>query len=268
MPSRVVRTLAFNAFARMVRRRHTVTAIDGLWFDLDLGETIDLSIYLRQYEPEVTAAIHRYTRPGATVIDVGANIGAHTLLFAKLAGKEGRVIAFEPTDYAFAKLARNIALNDLPQIEAVKLALADHREGPHRVNFRSSWPTDGKRKDGESTVAFERLDAWCEEHRVGRVDLMKIDIDGHEFPFIGGAQGTIMRHMPVMLMEAAGPNFDDPSRNPYRLLAEWGYRFLELKGGREMTIEAMRDRLPRHDTELTVTFNVLAVPSAGGPPIQ
>jgi len=260
-PSARVRALAFAAFAWAVRRRRNVAVIDGLRFDLDLGETIDLSLFLEQYEPEVAAAIRRYTRAGTTVLDIGANIGAHTLLFARLVGSGGRVIAFEPTDYAFEKLRRNLALNPFPQVEAVKLALSDHRTDLQNVNFRSSWMTNGGRKDGVSSVRFETLDDWRRDHRTGPVDLIKLDVDGNEFPLLSGARETIAESRPVFVMEAVGSHFDDDTRNPYRLLAELGYHFRELKSGREMTVEAMRDRLPRNDAAMTVSLNVLAMPA-------
>jgi FkbM family methyltransferase len=258
MPSHTVRKLAFDTFASMVRHRRSIADIDGMRFELDLSETIDLSLYLRQYEPEVNAAIRQYTRRGSTVFDVGANIGAHTLQFAKLAGADGRVIAFEPTDYAFAKLTRNLALNDMPQVEPVQLALSDRREGPRRVDFRSSWMTDGGRKDGASTVRFETLDDWCFDQGIGAIDLMKVDIDGNEFPFILGGRKTIARCKPLLLLEAVGIHFDDDARNPYLQLREMGYRFRELRGGRATTVEEMRDRLPRNDVAMSVSLNVLA----------
>jgi FkbM family methyltransferase len=229
--------------------------------DLDLGEMIDLSLYLRRYEPEVAAAIRRYTRRGDTVFDIGANIGAHTLSFAAQVGPEGRVVAFEPTDYGFAKLTRNLALNDFCQVAAVKLALSDSRSGPRQVNFRASWMTCGGRKDGESTVSFETLDAWCHDHAIDRIDLIKLDVDGNEFPLMRGARQIIERCRPVILMEAVGPHFDEPSRNPFLALADIGYRFRELKSGRDTNIEAMRARLPRDDPGMTVSMNVLAMPS-------
>jgi len=265
-PSQTVRRLAFNAFARSVRNRRTVATVGGVRYDLDLGELIDLNVFLEQFEPDITAAIRRFTRPGATVLDIGANVGAHTFLFAKLAGPSGRVFAFEPTDYAFAKLKRNLALNDLPQIVAYKLALSDRALEPQSVNFRSSWLTGGGRKDGPSTVSFETLDAWSRDHDVDRIDLVKLDVDGNEFPIVKGGLNTIAASKPVMLCEAVGPHFDDETRNPYRILNELGYRFHDMKSGAAITLDDMRARLPRNDPGMTVSMNVLALPEGAVSP--
>ncbi len=259
-PSAAVRRMAFAAFAHGVRRRRAVAALHGFRFDLDLGETIDLSLFLGVYEPEVTAAIRRHARPGMIVLDIGANIGGHTLLLAGLVGAEGRVIAFEPTDYAFEKLKRNLALNDVPQVEPVKVALSDHRSGVQLVDFRSSWMTNGGRKDGVSSVRYERLDDWCRARRLGRIDLIKLDVDGNEFPLLEGGRDTISGSKPIFIMEAVGLHFDDDERNPYRFLERLGYHFHELRSGREMSVEALRALLPRNDAAMSVSLNILAIP--------
>jgi len=265
IPSRALRGLAFRTLARAIGRRRTTANIDGLRFDLDLGEMIDLNVFLQQYEPDVTAAIRRYTRPETVVFDIGANVGAHTLLLAKLVGPLGRVAAFEAAGYAFAKLQRNLALNSFDWVVPVHLALSDSEREPQTVDFRSSWPTSGPRKDGLTTVAFGTLDRWCEENGVEHVDLIKIDVDGNEFPAIRGAQRILEKSKPLMVMEAVGPHFDDEARNPYRLLEPLGYSFRDLATGAETTIEEMRARLPRNDHRMTVSFNVLAVPPAMEP---
>jgi FkbM family methyltransferase len=258
-PLAAVRRMAFKAFAHGVRLRRMVSVVHGFRFDLDLGELIDLSLFLGEYEPEVTAAIRGHARSGMTVLDVGANIGAHTLLLAGLVGTAGRVIAFEPTDYAFEKLQRNLALNDVPQVEPVKVALSDHRSGVQLVDFRSSWMTNGGRKDGVSSVRFETLDDWCRARRLARVDLIKLDVDGNEFPLLEGGREIISGSKPIFIMEAVGPHFEDDGRNPYRFLEGLGYHFRELRSGREMSVEALRALLPRNDAAMSVSLNILAI---------
>ena len=89
-------------------------------FDLDLGEVIDTSLLMGTFEPDVTRIIESFCQPGWTILDVGANIGAHTLRFGKVAGSSGKVYAFEPTEYAYRKLLRNIALDRLDSTEAFR----------------------------------------------------------------------------------------------------------------------------------------------------
>jgi hypothetical protein len=83
----------------------------GIHWQLELREGIDLAIYLFGYfEYETFRAYRRLLKPGDTVPDIGANIGAHTLHLARCVSPSGRVIAFEPTAYAYNKLRQNISL--------------------------------------------------------------------------------------------------------------------------------------------------------------
>ena len=84
----------------------------GINWALDLKEGIDLGIYLfGGFELDTISCYKQFIRPGDVVLDVGANIGAHTLVFADLVGGNGKVYAFEPTSYAVNKLTVNAKLN-------------------------------------------------------------------------------------------------------------------------------------------------------------
>jgi tRNA G37 N-methylase Trm5 len=84
----------------------------GIFYDLDLSQGIDFAIYLGNiYERQTRSTLRKLVAPNSLVLDIGANIGAHTLNLARFVGPNGRVIAFEPTDYAFRKLSRNLELN-------------------------------------------------------------------------------------------------------------------------------------------------------------
>src|SRR5262249_10499960 len=149
------------AYAKAVRSRVVQADVDGARYELHLGEMIDLALYLHQFEPDVRAAIRRITKPGMTVLDIGANIGAHTLLFSALVGPEGRVVAFEPTEFAYAKLEKNLSLNPGLRVELVRVALADRTARRQEVDFRASWQTNGGRTNGLSTVDMIPLDDWA-----------------------------------------------------------------------------------------------------------
>src|SRR5260221_2442029 len=85
---------------------------DGIAYDLDLSQGIDFAIYLGgMFERDTARALIRLVEPSSLVVDIGANIGAHTLRLAKLVGPHGQGLAFEPTEFAFAKLKQNLKLN-------------------------------------------------------------------------------------------------------------------------------------------------------------
>jgi FkbM family methyltransferase len=257
-----LRRLYFAAFCRLVRERTVIATIGGSIYQLDLGETIDVALYLGQYEPDVAAALRRYCRPGMTVLDIGANIGAHTLPIGRLVTRTGAVYAFEPMEFAFRKLSQNVSLNDAAHIHPVNAALGEGRAEGLVVNYRSSWQTSGGRADHASAVDVIRLDDWSRAHGVDSVGLIKIDVDGNEFAVFTGGSELLERCRPVIIMEAVWPHFARDDRNPFLLLHRLGYRFFDAASGTEFpTVQALARQFPAGDDGMTTSMNVVALPS-------
>ncbi len=107
-----------------------VKKINGIKYQLDLSEMIDSAIYFYgYYERNTSRVLCQYIKPDMTIFEVGAHIGAHTFEIAKmLDSNRGRLFSFEPTDYAFKKLKKNLMLNDFNNIVIEKLALSDVNE--------------------------------------------------------------------------------------------------------------------------------------------
>jgi len=258
-PFQAVRKFYFSVFCAMVRRRTVRTSVDGITYELNLGEVIDVALYLNRYEMDMVAAIDRLCRPGFTVLDIGANVGAHTLRFAQRVGESGRVHAFEPTDYAYEKLVRNISLNQFRNLTASKIALSDRNLPGQTVSFRSSWPTRGKPTVRDSVVDFVRLDDWLVRQKVDRVDLIKLDVDGNEYSVLAGAQALLAEQHPLILMEVWGPNFSDSLRNPFAALHKRGYRFYHITTGEEYpSVEHLKALVSSRDGRLRdYGFNII-----------
>jgi FkbM family methyltransferase len=187
---------------------------EGIVWSLDLGEGIDFAIYLLgAFERSTLKTMRRLIQPAYTVFDVGANVGAHTLHLAKAVGPTGKVFAFEATNFAFEKLTKNIVLN--PELKgrvfAAQVLLADSLSGEHESQIYSSWPLEPSTNShhpkhlGElqstSGAHVETLDNFVESHCIDRVDLIKIDVDGHEYPVLKGAQKTLKTFSPTLVME-------------------------------------------------------------------
>ena len=257
-PFRTVREAYFRSFLRLVRGRRVIRTVEGMTFELDLGELIDVGVFLQQYERDVVGVIERLARPGWTVLDIGANIGAHALRFSRMVGAGGRVFAFEPMEFAFAKLARNVSLNDAGNTRTFRIALSDRNLPGQRVAFRSSWATSGERRAESSVADFQTLDDWCAANAVTDVHLIKLDVDGHELQVVRGGLQTIERCRPVLLIEAGAWHFASRDRNPWQLLASRGYRFWETGTLAETDLEAVRRRLPDRDDEMGFSVNLVA----------
>ncbi len=198
----------FGAGREAEVRRH------GLRWRLDLDEGIDFSIFLLgAFEAATMAACERLVRSGDVVLDIGANIGAHTLPLARLVGPTGRVVAFEPTDFAFAKLRANLALNPAyaARVTVARTMLLDG-SGDCQMprTLTSSWPLAGgadvhpKLRGRDMTTAGAgamTLDAYLAENAIRRVDFIKLDVDGFECRVLAGAEETLRRCRPTIVME-------------------------------------------------------------------
>lgn len=188
---------------------------DGLTWRLDLDEGVDFAIYLLGGHEKTTLRAYRRLAPrGGVFIDIGANIGSHTLPLAAIAGPEGRVLAVEPTRYAFEKLTANLALNpqEAARVTTVQAMLAASEEVEVPEAIASSWPILGgddldplmcsraKSTEGARAVTLDRLMA---EVGLSRVDFIKLDVDGFELTVLQGAEETLQRARPRIMLELA-----------------------------------------------------------------
>jgi FkbM family methyltransferase len=256
---RPLRERLWKAFLFLVRKKTIIAQIDGMTFHLDLGEVIDASLLMGTFEPDVTRIIESFCQPGWTILDVGANIGAHTLRFGKVAGSSGKVYAFEPTEYAYRKLLRNIALDQLDSTEAFQVAVSNRNQTQQALNYRSSWRTDGRNVSGAGLVDVVRLDDWCAENGVQRIDCIKVDVDGDEWPVLKGAEQVLRRYRPLIIIEIGAWHFRRVEENPLSLLRQLGYRFWDAKTCSEYPdLESIRAVLPAEDDQMTYSMNVLA----------
>ena len=196
VPSRLIREGLWGAFLWWVSGKQKVATIDGITYDLDLGEMIDVCIYVRRFEKDVTNFIDESCKQGWVVLDIGANIGAHCLRFARIVGTKGRVYAFEPTDYAYTKLRKNVALNNFGNIHTYKVALANLNLKQQTISYRSSWRTDGRQVQESSVVDFVKLDVWAAKEVIEQLDFIKIDVDGNEYSVLDGGRELLEKYKP------------------------------------------------------------------------
>lgn len=269
--ARVLHALVHAARSLAGRGDLAVVTRRGLRWSLDLREGIDLSIYLfGRFEPETSAACEKLVSSGSIVLDVGANVGAHALPLGRLVAPHGRVIAFEPTAWALAKLRASLALN--PELEGVvsceQLMLVSSPGAALAPSLHSSWPVApvgeihplhaGALRDTTGARALT-LDLWLETSGLSRVDLIKLDVDGHEVEVLSGGSGLLARHRPAILMELMPHGLEEHGTSLDELLAllrRHGYALFDLAGRRLPEGEALRRLIPRGGG-----FNVLATPA-------
>ncbi|MBX3750671.1 MAG: FkbM family methyltransferase [Opitutaceae bacterium] len=253
----------------------------GLRWELDLREGIDFSIWLLgAFEPETVRCYQNIVRPGHVVLDIGANIGAHTLHLAQAVGPAGRVYAIEPTDYAFGKLVRNAALNPglASRIQGLQylLVAADAADAPTAPLY-SSWPLKSEagvhhlhqgRLMATEGASARRLDTVVASLGLQRLDCIKLDIDGAECDMLRGARETLTRWHPPIIMELAPYVLEEKGTNLATLvglLRDYGYSLSDAATGRPVTMEvAALDAMIPPGASLNVVARAAAtVPVAG-----
>ena len=161
----------------------------GMKFYLDSKDSTRLSIH-PELEPGVAKFMRKKIKKGMIVIDAGAHIGYFTLFMARLAGDKGKVYAVEPDKNNISILKKNISANHISNVvtkmaaitsssKPVKLYISDGVSWDHRIGYGKDEKKRKYRKvDG---VALDKLTK-------GRVDFIKMDIQGAELLAFNGAK--------------------------------------------------------------------------------
>lgn len=205
------------------------------------GTAGDFWAGLRCEKHEVTFILG-VLHPGMIFFDVGANAGLFAISAAKKIGEEG-VFAFEPCSSTYGLLQHNLRLNHLASVNTVKTALGESvGTGVMQVNFRGKdgLNTLGKaihpdsRVVGHEDVPITTVDDFMKEHKIPRVDVMKVDIEGAELMFFHGARTLLQRpDAPLILYEGFGFLTRGFGYHPVEILwflESCGYTLLLLNG--------------------------------------
>ncbi len=214
--------------------------------DLDVGEvTVDLRdtgvarplCRYREYEPDERSAMRQLVVPGMHAVDIGAQIGYHTLLLSQLVGDDGRVLAIEAAPDNFTLLEHNIQHNGRANVTAVNVAAADRpgelnlaidpsNLGAHHV-VRSASDTDA------IAVSAETVDAIANREQL-RPQFVKMDIEGGEVTALHGMATMIDGEDMTFLAELNGAALERAGTSSAALLVEFadhGYQFFSVETG-------------------------------------
>ncbi len=167
--------------------------------DLVIGQSLDL--YGESGEAELKAC-GQVLRRGCVVVDAGANIGTHTLFFARAVGDDGMVVAIEPQRVLFQTLCANIALNSLTNVHCHHAALGASAGTIFVPPLDYTKPLNyggigfGRWHRGEA-VPVRTLDSF----ELPACHLLKVDVEGMELEVVRGAEETIRKHRPIVYAE-------------------------------------------------------------------
>ncbi len=183
-----------------------VAGKDGLFLvnrnDVYIGKSLELYGEYAGLEGEMLMSL---VRPGQTVVEVGANIGAHTVGLAKRVGPSGTVFAFEPQRACFALLQAQIALNQLHNVTAFNegSGAAECDLWLPRIDYSRQGNFGGVSLQRSGTEQMEKVKVrrMDDVFAGASVDLIKIDVEGMEREVIEGARQLIERSRPTLYVE-------------------------------------------------------------------
>jgi FkbM family methyltransferase len=255
------------------REDRRIITRQGIKYEIDLSEGIDLSVFLfGRFQKHVSQNKRLSLPQDAVIFDVGASFGMMTLQFAKLVPL-GKVYSFEPTFYAFSKLKRNIELNPelAEHIVPIQGFVSSKTSGGHHIKAYASWKVGGtvegtrhqihggisKSADGIGAVS---LDDFCAQNRVERLDFIKIDTDGHELEVLKGAQEVIGKFRPIIIFEVGIYIMEETNIGFSDYLKFFGflsYSLFDASGFKEINASNYYNCIPAKGTT-----DILAVPNS------
>jgi len=185
-----------------------------------------------QWEPHIRQTLKRLIREGDTVIDIGANIGTHTIYMSKLVGEKGNVIAFEPNENNHNSLFFSLLLNKCFNTKIYQYGVGEKKEVMYIekrwkdtkvVNNFGAISLQASRKDEEDeSIHIRPLDD--PEFSFQTIRLIKIDAEGMEDKVINGMKNLLHTNKPYLIVEIH-PN-EVPGMIP--LMQSVGYKMFQL----------------------------------------
>jgi len=248
---------------------------DNLLINIDTSNFIEWSIFFKgHYETYLVQLYKRILKPGMVVIDVGANVGCHTLIFSDRVTDRGHVIAVEPNLEVAQRLMENCQLNQIQNVRLFRVACAYQAQASRTLVVSDTSnktghlsPATGAPNEFGSvrnfSVEVSTLNDIFAQSGHSRLDFVKIDVDGGEYDVLLGGEATFVRYHPHILFEYSPSDY---SRSGIEIdivrecLERWGYNLYFIHDFREYF-----SHLTLISTGMVPGGNLLAIPNDGNP---
>lgn len=213
------------------------------------------------WEPWITAAVSRLVRPGDRIVNVGANVGYYTMLFAELAGPKGHVYAFEPQNDLADLIGRSARVNGFygDRVVVTANAVGDtEREVEMSINVD---------RNGYAYVCDVMADkhlvhggkrpwaAWqctLDSRITERVDLVMMDAEGSEERVWDGMKEHLAKNPDMrIVLEFTPMFFEDPMRFAAKLTAH-GHQLVEILESGEWEPITAQELVTRYQTNIVL----------------
>lgn len=210
----------------------------GVRYRLDISDYQDWLLYFHSND-DSSFGVLDYLAPGFVVLDIGGNIGQTAMMMGLKIGAGGRVCSFEPFPETYQKFLHNLSLNQstINNVRAEGFALGAE-VGELQMYETSAINSGGNRmvgneqgeKAGLVTVPVSTVDAFVRSARLGRIDFIKIDVEGFEMNVLKGARETLTAHRPSLYIELDDRNLRSQGSSAEELcdyLRRSGYQIRE-----------------------------------------
>jgi len=190
-----------------------------------VGDSLDIYGEFSESEVEV---FRKYIKPGDLVLDVGANIGAHTVALSHLVGDSGIVVAFEPERYNYYTLCGNLAMNNIKNVVAFQQAVGEkagtinvpYIDNPHNSNYGAL-----ELDQDYSTIPHYKVPCiTLDSLHLEKCNFIKMDVEGMEKFALMGCVETIKKFHPIMYLE---DDRENKSKELREFIGTLGYRIEE-----------------------------------------
>ena len=178
--------------------------------------------------------LERLLPSNAVIADVGANFGYYAIELCMALGPRARAVAFEPFPANFARLEHHLRLNGLEErVRPLRLGLSD-APGKAVMAVREGRSNSGSAQVGAEGTAIEtvRLDDVWPTVGYERLDLIKMDVEGHEARALEGARDVVRQYRPLLLVEIDPPRLQEGGSSAdalIEMLRSLGYRLFQAQ---------------------------------------
>jgi FkbM family methyltransferase len=192
------------------------------------------------WEKELSSQMKKYLKKGDVFLDIGANIGYHSLFVASSLQGSGKVYSFEPLSRLCEQLKKSISLNEFSNIEVCNFGLAE-TDSIHEIYLRE------ENIGGSSVLNFSTMESFKVEEKemitlknldnfLGKeavVNMIKIDVEGYELEALTGAHFILTKNKPIIFMEFSpifySQDYEHKAKDLISYLEVMGYKFFDLR---------------------------------------
>lgn len=195
--------------------------------------------------------LNEIVKEGWTCLDIGASYGLYSKKLSKLVGSGGSVYSFEPQPYPFSGLIELINDYSLNNVKALNIALTNNdldSELKMRIPSKNGISISGMGlistglqhdlqndfyEKNEISIVSKTFDSIISEHKIEKINFMKIDVEGYEIHVLNGALKTISINKPILQIEIAfNYHVNDSFNQVNNLLSSYGYKPFILNQGK------------------------------------